>query len=101
MSIKTGPFGSLDLNLMLVFIVVFREGSVSKAAQYLEVTQPAVSGSLARLRLYFGDSLFVRRGLGMQPTAKARKIAELLLPAMEQIEFILAHNMDKKAGKAL
>jgi DNA-binding transcriptional LysR family regulator len=95
MSISDGPFNGLDLNLMLVFIIVFRERNVSRAAQYLTVTQPAVSGSLVRLRQYFGDPLFVRSGHGMQPTVKARRIAALLLPAMEQIEFLLAHNKDQ------
>lgn len=79
---------------MLVFIIVFRERSVSKAAHYLAVTQPAVSGSLLRLRKYFGDPLFFRSGQTMQPTDKARKIADLLLPAMRQIEFLLTQNKD-------
>jgi DNA-binding transcriptional LysR family regulator len=97
MSINDGRLCGLDLNLMLVFSIVFRERSVSKAASRLAVTQPAISGSLVRLRQYFGDPLFVRRGQGMQPTAKARKIAELLLPALAQIEFLLASNRDRNS----
>ncbi|NVZ29366.1 LysR family transcriptional regulator [Pseudomonas gingeri] len=66
-------------------------------ADCLSVTQPAVSGSLVRLRQYFGDPLFVRSGHGMKPTAKACDIAAQLLPAMAQIELLLAHNRDRKA----
>ncbi|MCU1740638.1 MULTISPECIES: LysR family transcriptional regulator [unclassified Pseudomonas] len=92
MSVNEVPFSGLDLNLMLVFTLVFRERSVSRAAHCLRVTQPAVSGSLVRLRRYFGDPLFVRGGQSMRPTAKAREIAGLLLPAMAQIELLLTHH---------
>jgi DNA-binding transcriptional LysR family regulator len=72
----------LDMNLLVVFMVVFRELSVSRAAEHLNVGQPAVSGSLARLRQCFDDRLFVRSGRGMRPTDKAFQIAEALTPAM-------------------
>ncbi|NWB84270.1 LysR family transcriptional regulator [Pseudomonas gingeri] len=96
MSVNEVPFSGLDLNLMLVFALVFRERSVSRAAHCLRVTQPAVSGSLVRLRQYFGDPLFVRGGQSMRPTAKAQEIAGLLFPAMAQIERLLSQHKGLK-----
>jgi len=89
MSINEKHFANIDLNLLVTFLIVFREGSVSKAADYLNVRQPAVSGSLARLRQRFDDPLFIRRGRGVQPTHKAVEIAEALLPAMCLIESVI------------
>ena len=91
MSLNEDILLSLDLNLLLTFLVVFRERSVSGAAQHLRVTQPAVSGSLVRLREFFNDPLFLRRDRKMQPTAKAQEIAEALLPAMQRIESVIRH----------
>jgi len=58
----------LDLNLFVVFDMIYREASVSKAAERLNMTQPAISNALARLRESLGDPLFVRTSEGMQPT---------------------------------
>ena len=65
-----------DLNLFVVFETVYREGSLTKAAESLKVTQPAISSSLARLRAECGDPLFVRSGRGVVPTPLARQIIE-------------------------
>ena len=64
-----------DLNLLAVFDAVFRHGSVSRAADQLALSQPAVSHALARLRLQLGDPLFVRAGRGLVPTDRARALA--------------------------
>jgi DNA-binding transcriptional LysR family regulator len=91
MSLNEDILLSIDLNLLLTFLVVFRERSVSEAARHLRVTQPAVSGSLVRLRQCFDDPLFLRRNRKMQPTPKAEEIAEALLPAMLRIESVIRH----------
>jgi DNA-binding transcriptional LysR family regulator len=91
MSLNEDILLGIDLNLLLTFLVVFRERSVSEAARHLRVTQPAVSGSLVRLRQCFGDPLFLRRNRKMQPTPKAQEIADALLPAMLQIESVIRH----------
>lgn len=91
MSLNEDILLGIDLNLLLTFLVVFRERSVSEAARHLHVTQPAVSGALVRLRQCFDDPLFLRRNRGMQPTAKAQEIADSLLPAMQQIEAVIRH----------
>ncbi|MGL4316125.1 MAG: LysR family transcriptional regulator [Pseudomonas sp.] len=90
MTIREECFLGFDLNLMVVFLTVYQHRSVSKAAMNLKVGQPAVSGSLARLRSKFDDPLFVREGRGMMPTAKANQLAVQLLPAMRLIERVIS-----------
>ena len=68
--------GSLDLNLMLVFDAIMTDGSLSKAAKRLDLAQPTVSNSLARLRQIFGDPLFERTGHGVRPTARAIELVD-------------------------
>ena len=65
-----------DLNLMRVFLAVLHERSVTRAAQRLNLTQPAVSYALGRLREQFDDPLFVRTATGMQPTPVAFALAD-------------------------
>src|SRR5215831_19501990 len=76
----------LDLNLLHVFDVVAREGSLSAAARALSVTQSAVSHALARLRAQLGDPLFARRGRGVAPTALATRLAPAIREAMDGLE---------------
>jgi DNA-binding transcriptional LysR family regulator len=62
---------SIDLNLLPVFEAAYEERSLSRAAQRLAMTQPAVSHALARLRAAFRDPLFVRHSRGVTPTPAA------------------------------
>jgi DNA-binding transcriptional LysR family regulator len=64
-------FRTLDLNLLKVFEALMTEGSVTRAAKALFMTQPAVSNALARLREALGEPLFVRSGSGVSPTQRA------------------------------
>ena len=61
----------LDLHALRVLDVLFRERSLTRAAEVLHTQQPALSKTLGRLRRYFGDPLFVRVAMHMEPTAKA------------------------------
>jgi DNA-binding transcriptional LysR family regulator len=61
----------LDLNLLVVFDAVLNERSMSRAADRLALTQPAVSHALARLRVACGDAIVTRQGKAMVPTPKA------------------------------
>ena len=81
----------VDLNLLRVFDAVLRERGVTPAAAGLGLTQPAVSNSLARLRVVFGDALFVRTPAGMDPTPFARGLAEPVRQALALLESALAH----------
>jgi DNA-binding transcriptional LysR family regulator len=65
---------SLDLNLLLVFDAVMSELNVTRAADKLSMTQPAVSKSLTRLRRAFSDDLFIKVQSGVKPTPKAMKL---------------------------
>lgn len=63
-----------DLNLFVVFDVIYTEGNLTKAGHVLGITQPAVSNALSRLRKLFNDPLFIRTGKGMKPTPTAQNI---------------------------
>jgi DNA-binding transcriptional LysR family regulator len=77
---------SLDLNLFLVLHTVLDEGSVTRAAKKLRVTQSAVSNGLARLRELLGDPLFVRHGRGLVPTPRAQDLAPVMRRAMAELK---------------
>lgn len=71
-----------DLNLLYVFEALWRDRSVTLAAEQLGVTQAAVSGSLKRLRENYGDKLFTLVGRRMEPTPRAMELAPQLLDAL-------------------
>ncbi|HEU4484425.1 MAG TPA: LysR family transcriptional regulator [Povalibacter sp.] len=75
----------LDLNLLYVLVVLEEKRSVSAAALTLQKSQPAVSGALARLRLFFNDPLFVRSGNSMQPTPRASALIEAARQVLERV----------------
>ncbi|MGC5698850.1 LysR family transcriptional regulator [Pseudomonas sp. NFXW11] len=79
----------IDLNSLVTFMVIYQEQNVSRAAQRLSVTQPAVSNSLRELRYRFEDPLFIPRCRHMEPTPLARHIAEMLEPAMQLMQLAL------------
>lgn len=81
---------SLDLNLLRVFDAVARERHVTRAAAKLNLSQPAVSNALARLRAALGDELFLRRPGGVEPTALALSLAEPVAGALDRIAEALA-----------
>ena len=72
----------IDLNLFAVFDAIYTAGSLTKAADVLCITQPAVSNSLARLREMLNDPLFVRTGHSMTPTPVAQNI---IVPARQAL----------------
>lgn len=79
-----------DLNLLVILEAILSEGSISRAAARLNLTQPAVSQALNRARGMFGDPLMMRDGRGLRPTARALilrdEIAALLERTREVIE---------------
>jgi DNA-binding transcriptional LysR family regulator len=62
----------LDLKLLVVFEAIYSAGNISRAAEKLAMSQPAVSNLLARLRELVGDPLFARGRRGVEPTMKAQ-----------------------------
>lgn len=77
----------LDLNLLLIFDAIYRERSISGAARKLNLSQPAVSNALARLRSFTGDQLFYRSASAMQPTRAANALAVPISHALNAVEF--------------
>lgn len=76
----------LDLNLMAVLVAMVEEGSGSGAARRLDMSQPAVSGALSRLRALFKDQLFVRTSRGMEPTPRALALVAPMRAALSVVE---------------
>ena len=79
----------VDLNLMVAFEALMAGRGVSAAAARLGVSQPAMSGTLARLRGLFGDPLFVRSGRVMLPTVRALQLAGPVGQALDQLRAAL------------
>lgn len=76
----------LDLNLLVVFRVVAELKHVTRAAQYLGLSQPALSHALARLREALGDPLFVKSSRGMVLTPMAERLARPVAEALARLE---------------
>lgn len=75
----------LDLNLLRVFDVLMQERRVATTAQRLQLSQPAVSNALGRLRKALGDELLTRAPNGMEPTEFAKSLHTTLQPALVAI----------------
>lgn len=75
----------LELQHLRVLDVLLRERSLTRGAKVLDVSQPALSKTLARLRRYFDDPLFVRVSHSMEPTPKALSLAEPVRNLLEQM----------------
>src|SRR5471030_2279868 len=71
-------YSSLRLAELHVLSTLLRERSISRTAELLGTTQPAVSKVLGRLREQFADPLFVRNGHAMQPTTRALDLTQRL-----------------------
>jgi DNA-binding transcriptional LysR family regulator len=79
----------IDLNLLVVFHHLLLEKRVSRVAQLLAMSQPAVSSALGRLRSTLGDDLFVRTQYGMEPTPYALSLAEPVSIALNDLQHAL------------
>ncbi len=82
----------IDLNLFVVFDAIYSEGNLTKAANVLNLSQPAVSHSLSRLRTHFDDPLFIRQGNKMSPTAVAKNVICDVREALHQLQVSLVQS---------
>lgn len=82
-------YKEIDLNLIRVFLEVYRSQSITKAAESLDTSQPAVSGMLRRLSEQLGEVLFVREGRGISPTNVAVQLANDVMSAYQTIDTAL------------
>jgi DNA-binding transcriptional LysR family regulator len=76
----------LDGHALKLLVAVAEAGSVTRAAQRLELTQSAVSHGLDKLRAITGDALFVRSGRGIVPTAQADALVQRARALLEQLQ---------------
>jgi DNA-binding transcriptional LysR family regulator len=86
MEMRAMNWRAFDLNLLVVFDGLFREGSVTRAGKRLGMSQPALSHALNRLRYLLKDQLFIRTPTGMVPTPRAEQLARPLRHALAQME---------------
>ncbi|WP_261836505.1 LysR family transcriptional regulator [Vibrio ishigakensis] len=94
---------STELNLIPFFVAVYEEESMSKAAQRLGVSQPAVSKALKRLREIYDDPLFHRSPVGVTPTSFAGDIYPALSTAFKNFSSTLSasRSFDPKVSKRI
>jgi DNA-binding transcriptional LysR family regulator len=82
----------IDLRQLRAFEVLLRERNLTRAAAALGVAQPALSKTLAKLRRYFGDPLFVRAGHRMEPTAKALELGSAVHSLLDDATMLRARH---------
>ena len=101
--LEVGNFLRIDINLYPLFIAIFEQKSISKAAQILCISQSAVSHALQRLRLQLKDELFVRSGQKMLPTPFAEQIYQPIQTALSTIQNIAIpqHDFDPSMLQSL
>ena len=83
-------FLTLDLNLLSIFDAVMIEQNLTRAADKLAMTQPAVSNALKRLRYAFNDDLLIRTAYGVKPTPRAEAVWPAIRQALSQLESAIA-----------
>ena len=82
----------VDLNLFVVLEAIYREGNITRAGQQLNLTQPAISHALKRLRDLLQDPLFVRQGPHMVPTPFTRNMIDQVRQALQILEVNLSQS---------
>lgn len=80
---------SVDLNLLVALNALLTDLHVSRAAERISLSQPAMSNALSRLRHIFKDELLVRTANGMQATPRAIELAEPVKRLLRQLERLL------------
>lgn len=85
-------FKGLDLNLLVAFDALMTTRSVSRSAERLNLSQPAMSAALARLRDYFGDELLSLQGKRMHPTAFADELMPQVRESLLSLETMLSRS---------
>ena len=83
-------FRQLDLNLLRVFDVVMEERHVTRAAERLAMTQPAVSNAMRRLREALGEELFTAAPTGVRPTRHATALWPQVRAALQALQQAIA-----------
>ncbi|MFE8071613.1 LysR family transcriptional regulator [Marinobacteraceae bacterium S3BR75-40.1] len=90
----------VDLNLLVYLDVLLREKSVTKAANHLGITQPAMSNGLRRLRELFNDPILVRTSEGMTATERAMELQPSVRSILAEIERTVQPTRDFQAEES-
>ena len=83
-------FNKLDLNLLVALDALLIEGSISRAAARVNLSQSAMSNALARLRAFFEDDLLVQVGRTLELTPRARALKEAVRDVLMRVETAVA-----------
>lgn len=89
-----------DLNLLPIFVALMEERNVTRAAERLGMTQPALSNALTRLRTMMHDPLFIRERYGMQPTQVAQDLAPAIAAALSVLDDAVRGQQDFDPAEA-
>ncbi|GAA5218167.1 LysR family transcriptional regulator [Corallincola platygyrae] len=81
-----------ELNLLMIFDAIMTEGSITRAADRLALTQPAVSNALSRMRAAWKDELFVKDGRNIQPTVYAQNLWTQIREPLKELEDAVDQN---------
>jgi len=90
----------IDLNLLVYLDALLRERNVTQAANQLNLSQPAMSNGLRRLRLLFDDPLLVRTSDGMTPTERALELEPIIREVLTNIDRAVQPRSDFDPAKA-
>ena len=85
------PMARLELNLLVALDALLTERSVTRAAEKLQLSQPALSASLARLRVHFSDPLLIRDGNTYRLTPLAARLGEQTAIALDAARKVFAN----------
>ncbi|PKG57337.1 LysR family transcriptional regulator [Shewanella sp. Choline-02u-19] len=90
----------IDLNLLVYLDVLLRERNVTRAADQLGISQPAMSNGLKRLRTLFDDPLLIRTSQGMTPTERAQELQPTISELMIGLEKAVQPRADFNAAES-
>ncbi|WP_428409759.1 LysR family transcriptional regulator [Hyphococcus sp.] len=93
-------FKGLDLNLLLALDVLLDEQSVSRAAERMNISQPAMSAALTRIREYFSDPILQLHGKKMIPTAHAIRIRPRLKEVLRDLDVLISESSQFDPSKS-
>lgn len=86
----------MSLDLLRTFLVVHREGSLTRAAQQLRLSQPAVTGQVKALEAMLGRPLFIRLPRGVEPTLAADTLARQIAAPLDQLEILTSGGLGRE-----
>lgn len=97
---STKPLSRLDLNLLVALDALLSERSVTRAAERLGLSQPALSASLSRLRVHFQDPILVREGNSYALSPLAVRLADQTAIALESARRVFEAHADWDASQS-